>query len=105
MFSKKNRISSEEIQKIFSSEKKNIHSEFFLLKREENPLSHPRFAILVPKKVGKTSVARHRNKRLVVSLIENAGIKTRNDYVLTLKKDLCGVDSALILADLVKILI
>jgi ribonuclease P protein component len=104
MFSKKNRINAQEVQKMFSGDAKTAHSEFFLLKKRPNSLGFPRFAIIVPKKIARTAVSRHKNKRMVVSIIEKLGVANPNDYVFTLKANIGTVSVNNISSDLVKIL-
>jgi len=104
MFSKKNRITAQEVQKMFRGDAKTAHSEFFLLKKRPNSLGFPRFAIIVPKKIAKTAVSRHKNKRKVVSIIEKLGATNIGDYVITFKVNLGSVSEDRISSDLVKIL-
>ncbi len=105
MFAKKNRISALEVQKMFSSDVKTAHSEFFLLKKRSNDLGLSRFAVLIPKKVSKTAVQRHFDKRMVVSAIQKVNYPVSYDYVLTLKKSIKESSLDAITADLVRILI
>jgi ribonuclease P protein component len=105
MFSRKNRITAQEVQKMFSSDAKTAHSEFFLLKKKANNLGVPRFAIIVPKKIAKTAVSRHKNKRKVISVIEKISPIKISDYVITLKTNFESISESQILSDLVKILI
>jgi ribonuclease P protein component len=93
VFSRKYRIKASEINKVFSEKVKTEHSDAFFVKKKENDFGHDRFATIVPKKVCKTAVSRHRNKRIFTSLLkdvlENTPDETiGNDFIFTLKKDI-----------------
>jgi ribonuclease P protein component len=88
MFPKKHRAPREIIKKVLFEGKK-IHTELFLLRKNENNLNKNRFAIVVSKKVAKTAVKRHYLKRLFKNIIldyfkniENKGF----DFVFILNK-------------------
>jgi ribonuclease P protein component len=101
MFSKKHRIKASEINQIFSEKIKSEHSDAFFVRKKENDLEQDRFAVLVPKKVYKLAVKRHKYKRLVTSLLKeliadlklNTSSKTKKDYVITLKKDISNYEA------------
>lgn len=104
MFAKENRLSSAEIKKIFSRDRKNSHSEYFLFKKVKNDLDKFRLAVIVSSKTCKTSVLRHKNKRKTVSIVKTIKPLPHFDFILTIKKDLSDVPSDAIRADLVKVL-
>jgi len=71
MFSKKYRIKSSEINQIFNERVESINSEDFFVKLRKNDLENNRFAIIVPKKIYKTAVARHLYKRKIVAALKS----------------------------------
>ncbi|HRY30826.1 MAG TPA: hypothetical protein P5328_00300 [Candidatus Paceibacterota bacterium] len=105
MLLSKNRISAGDLQEIFKSVSNSVSSKFFYLKKRLNNLNYSRFAVIIPQKISKLSVARHRNKRKVMNLLKKIGTTGNYDYVLTLKKRVDDVVTGELEADLVKILI
>ena len=114
MFSKKYRIKAAEIDQIFKENLKSDNSELFFVKKKTTTAENDRFAILVPKKVCKLAVKRHKNKRKVIQLIkevrEEKKVEFRADvdtydFIFTLKKDLSDVSDEEIKSILAKILI
>lgn len=113
MFSKKYRIKSSEINKIFQEKVKTINSEDFFVKVRENKEENNRFAVIIPKKIYKTSVVRHLYKRKIVSILKKIELndepkKENNlsrDFVVTLRRDISKTDEKQIEDQLAKILI
>lgn len=68
MFSKKQRLNTEEFQKVFSIGKI-IKSEGFLIKYLKNNNS-PRFAVAVSKKNSKSAFGRNRIKRIIFNFLK-----------------------------------
>lgn len=87
MFSKKNRIPREKLEEIIK-QSKSLGGDFFNLKITENEVTLPRFAVVVSKKVTKSSVNRHLLKRRFLSIIRAFfNDFKQNDYVFFLKKE------------------
>ena len=49
------------------------HSQAFIVRAKANGLKHPRIAVIVPAKVDRTAVGRHRMKRRVMERIRAKG--------------------------------
>lgn len=113
MFSKKYRIKSSDINQIFKEKVRSNNSEDFFVKIRENDFENNRFAVIVPKKIYKTSVARHLCKRKIVSALKdienkNSEQKTNqkfNDFVVTVRKDISNLKTSDIESQLAQILI
>ena len=87
MFSRKNRIPREKLEEIIK-QSKSLGSDFFNVKYLENNLDFPRFAVIISKKVCKSSVGRHLLKRRLTSIVSGEQKNLPNkDYVFFLKKE------------------
>jgi ribonuclease P protein component len=87
MFSRKNRIPREKLEEIIK-QSKSLSSDFFNVKYLENNLHFPRFAVIISKKVCKSSVGRHLLKRRLASIVSGEQKNLPNkDYVFFLKKE------------------
>ncbi|HMO78759.1 MAG TPA: ribonuclease P protein component [Candidatus Paceibacterota bacterium] len=103
MFSSKNRLDNESVRNILKNNVGAINTPLFYAKRIKNDLNLYRFAILIPKKIYKKAVDRHKIKRKIISIIKEFEDISKCDYVLTLKKDINSLDKTEIQKDLVKI--
>jgi len=98
MFKRKNRIPREKLEEIIKQSKA-LGGDFFNVKISENEASLPRFAVVVSKKVAKSSVGRHLLKRRLFSCIRNNYSTFGNrDYVFFLKKESANLDFRTLLA-------
>jgi len=92
MFKKSQRLNSAQVKGFFGSSKtKNFKTESFLIKEKAKEKNEglSKFAILIPKKIYKSSVARHFFKRKIILVIEeilnHKNIKNK-DFVLILSR-------------------
>jgi ribonuclease P protein component len=87
MFAKKNRLTSAEVKQMFNIKTESVNTDSLYIKSLENNLDYSRFAVIVPKKIHKTSVKRHYVKRkLLVFLKKQKDNLKKRDYVITLRK-------------------
>jgi ribonuclease P protein component len=85
MFSRKNRIPRETIDKIFHNPEKIFKKGGFLIRISKNNLEIPRFAVVIPKKQVKNAVRRNLIKRQIISLLKKSKITKNIDLVVYLK--------------------
>jgi ribonuclease P protein component len=107
MFKRKQRIRASEISQMFKENTKSEKTELFFFKIKNNNLGFPRFAIIVPKKVYKTAVARHQVKRLLVRNIKEllpADNKIEKDFIITVSTNLDDVTNNQIQSEFAKII-
>ena len=88
MFSKKNRINREKIGFILKKPDFSFNSENFILKSSKNKLPHPRFTIVLSKKIEKSAVSRHFLKRKISKIIKEINLKINLDFVFIFKSNL-----------------
>lgn len=90
MFPKEWRLTRKrDIKRLFDSGKTTATTWFFIRYRP-NSLGHPRFAVVVGRKVAKAAVVRNRLKRLVRQAIREQLAKTKppsQDYLITIRRD------------------
>ncbi len=108
MFSKKQRLSREEILGILekNTEKHNSPSFFIRVSNIKNG-EEPKFSIIVSKKVEKLAVKRHLSKRIVIGIIKEIirdNQVNNKGYIINLKKSIEAIDREVLKEELVKIL-
>ena len=92
MFKQKNRIPKIALNELLA-QKKYISSGFFVLKAQENDQEHPRFAVVVSKKVSRLSVKRHLVKRIFVEMIKKHINEFKNaDFLFILSPEILKTD-------------
>lgn len=85
MFSKKQRLNTEEFQTVFEKGK-NIRTKDFSLKFINSDKGTPRFAAVVPKKTIKSAVKRHLLKRRFFHALKGSKLKNHNkDFIFLLR--------------------
>ena len=88
MLSRKFRVTKEDMELVIRSGKGPSH-DFFYVKTLANNLNNSRFAVIVSKKIEKTSVGRHLLKRRVWAIIdklEKKRFKKQMDFAFFVKK-------------------
>ncbi len=84
MFKKTYRLNTSEFKEVFTLGK-SIPNPFFLVKTKENGLTHPRFAVVVSKKISKRAVERNYLKRRFMHKLKDVVKKLPNkDYIFIL---------------------
>ncbi len=96
MFKFKNRLrKTKEIEQVMKLGKSRS-GKFFGLKYMKNEIEEPRFAIVISKKVHKSAVQRNRKKRQIREVlrefVKDGVLKTSNDYVIFVQKQILDVD-------------
>lgn len=88
MFSKKQRLNTEEFNTVFK-QGKGLRSPFFVFKYKKSGLPYPRFAVAVSKKIAKTAVQRHLLKRRFLNSLKESKIMDLNyDFLFVLNKEI-----------------
>ena len=88
MFSKKQRLTTELFNKVFSSGKIK-KTDFFLIKYSNNNLSYPRFAVVISKKNIKLAVKRNSVRRRFLIALEKSYFKDeKKDFIFILNKNI-----------------
>jgi ribonuclease P protein component len=84
MFKKTYRLNTSEFKEVFTLGK-SIHTPLFLVKTKENQLKHPRFAVVVSKKISKRAVERNYLKRRFMHKIKDiVNTLPNKDYIFIL---------------------
>jgi ribonuclease P protein component len=84
MFKKIYRLNTSEFKEVFTLGN-TTHTPLFLIKTKKNNLTHPRFAIVVSKKISKKAVERNYLKRRFMYKIKDMiGMFLNNDYIFIL---------------------
>ena len=104
MFPQKQRVPRKLIEEIFKNKTKNFSTVNFFVKKQENNLTFPRFAVIVSKKIDKSSVKRHTVKRKILNQIKKTNTTSAKDFVITPKNNLSGTKTTEIIEELGKIL-
>lgn len=107
MLPRKNRLNSAEIKDIFDSESETSNSPLFFVKKRPNNVGFYRFAVIVPKKVYKTSVGRHFAKRKIMNFLKKDSIPypiPHKDFVISLKMEIKDISKDQIIENLLKVL-
>jgi ribonuclease P protein component len=89
MFPRKQRIPRQNINTIFT-QKKAVFGDFFVVKTAQNNLTKARFAVVIPKKVEKSSVKRHLLKRQIINIVldleKELGEFKKDDFLIFINK-------------------
>ena len=84
MFKKTYRLNTSEFKEVFNLGK-TTQTPLFLVKTKENNLTHPRFTVVVSKKISKKAVERNCLKRRFMHKIKDTmGMFPNNDYIFIL---------------------
>lgn len=80
MLARKYRISSDQFPRVTRG-KIFMNESFRIIFFSDETLVLPRFAVIVPKKVAKTAVARNRLRRKIYALLESSVSETKNGFI------------------------
>ncbi|MGM0629146.1 MAG: ribonuclease P protein component [Patescibacteria group bacterium] len=105
MLSKKKKLSSSEVRRVFnSSKKKYFRTSFFkavFIKESDSPL----FAVSVPRKIARRAVDRNRIRRRVFSLLENYYKEIKPGmYIIVMASNIVNTGEDVLIKDMERLL-
>lgn len=82
---------------------RSIRTSFALIKLVNKSQIRPRIAVVISKKIAKTSVLRHRIKRVILNIMDQIGFrKSRFDCLVLVQNDLSQTNSNLLKKELME---
>lgn len=108
MFSKKNRIKTDKINKLLS-QKKFISNDYYIFKISEKTTNNKaNFAVIVSKKVEKSAVKRHLIKRRILNSLKEISLEKKfqnKDFLIIVRPQVSKIEKGFDFTELKKYLI